>query len=104
MELALPKVNNPAYVAPVLLLLIIAPPLLIPVPFTVRTLVLVIVIPLRSKTAPEVIDAAPLLAPRAVALLTFKVPAEIVVPPEYVLAPESVIVPVSPEPPLMVNA
>ena len=65
-----------------LLLLIIAPLVLIPVPFTVRALVLVIVIPLRSKTAPEVIDAAPLLAPSAAALLIFKVPAEIVVPPE----------------------
>ena len=53
-----------------------------PVPFTVSGLVLVIVIPLRSKTAPEVIDAAPLLAPSAAALLIFKVPVEIVVPPE----------------------
>ena len=58
-----------------------APPLVIPEPLRVRALVFVMVIPLRSRTAPEVIDTAPVVAPRAVALPTFKIPAEMVVPP-----------------------
>ena len=64
-----------------LLLLIKAPPLEMPVPLMVKALVFVIVIPLRSSTAPEVIETPLELAPRAVALFTFKVPTEIVVTP-----------------------
>ena len=51
-----------------------APPLLIPVPLRVKALVLVIVIPLRSRTAPERTIADALLAPNAVAEFIFNVP------------------------------
>ena len=59
-----------------------APLLAIPVPFKVKALVLVMVMPLRSSTAPLVSETTPEDAPRAVALPTLRVPAEIVVPPE----------------------
>ena len=65
----------------VLLEFVSAPPLEIPVPFKVKALVLVIVMPFKSNTAPLVMETAPVEAPRAAALPIFKVPAEIMVPP-----------------------
>ena len=67
--------------APVALLLIKAPQLEMPVPFSVKALVLVMVMPLRSSTAPLVTEVDPEEAPKAVALPTLRVPALIVVPP-----------------------
>ena len=58
-----------------------APPKLTPVPLRVRALVLVIVVPPKSRTAPLVILTALVFPPNAVALPIFRVPAEIVVPP-----------------------
>ena len=74
-----PKVTAPTYVPVVAELLVSAPPLEIPVPFKVRALVAVMVVPLRSSAAPLVREMAP--DPRAVAWPTFTVPAEMVVPP-----------------------
>ena len=63
-------------------LLVNAPPLEIPVPFSVKALVLVMVVPLRSSTAPLVTEVDPEEAPKAVALPTLSVPELTVVPPE----------------------
>ena len=67
--------------AAVLLELVSAPPLEMPVPFKVKALVLVIVVPFKSNTAPLVTETAPDEAPNAATLPIFKVPAEIMVPP-----------------------
>ena len=75
------KAIVPAYAAPVVLLLVSAAPLN-PRPFKVRALVLVIVVPFKSRVAPDVTLTAPALAPRAVALPSCSVPALTVVPPE----------------------
>ena len=56
-----------------------APPLLMPVPRSVRAPVLVIIWPLRSSAAPEVTDTAPV--PRAVALPALSVPVLMVLAP-----------------------
>jgi hypothetical protein len=64
----------------VALLLIKAPPLLMPVPLSVKALVFATVWPLRSSTAPLLTPTAPLPLPNAVALAILNVPAEIVVP------------------------
>ena len=63
------------------LLLVSAPPLEMPVPLSVRALVLVIVVPFKSNTAPLVTLTAPLLPPSAVALATLSVPTLTIVPP-----------------------
>ena len=52
-----------------------------PVPLMVKALVLAMTVPFKSSAAPLAIDTTLVLAPRAVALPTFSVPAEIVVPP-----------------------
>ena len=67
--------------AAVLLELVSAPPLEMPVPFKVKALVLVIVVPFKSNTAPLVTETAPVEAPSAAVLSIFTVPAAIVVPP-----------------------
>ena len=81
MELALPRVMRPAYVAAALLLLIKAPPLKIPVPRKVKAFVAVITVPFKSKTAPDVMLTAPPFPPKAVAFPILMVPELIVVPP-----------------------
>ena len=79
---AVANVRLPIYVAGVVeLLLISAPVPPMPEPLIVKPLVLVITVPFRSSAAPLVIDTPLVLAPRAVALPTFSVPAEIVVLP-----------------------
>ena len=64
-----------------MLLLINAPPLLKPVPLRVNGLVLAIVWPLRSSTAPLVTLTAPAALPSAEGSANCNVPARIVVPP-----------------------
>ena len=81
----------------------IAPALLMPVPFNVRALVLAIAVPFRSSIAPLVKETAEAEAPNAATWPTFKVPALMVVPPVKVLLPVNVTVPVLPALP-MVNA
>ncbi len=71
MLLALPSVTNPIYVPAVALLLVRAPPLLMPVPFKVSAFVFVIVVPFRSKTPPLVTLAALVFPPKAFALPIF---------------------------------
>ena len=64
-----------------MLLLITAPPLEIPVPLIVNASAFVIVWPLRSRTAPEVIVVPAAVVPKAVALPSLSVPALMVVAP-----------------------
>ena len=84
--LALPNVSKPPYVAPVALLLMIAPLLEMPVPLTVSASAVPRVNPLRSKTAPSVIDVFPTVVPSGVLVPSpvapsLRVPALIVVVP-----------------------
>ena len=76
------------------MLLVSAPPLLIPEPFSVNELALVMVMPFRSSAAPlAATETAPELAPKAVVWPSLKVPAETVVPPVCALPPDIVIDP-----------
>ena len=79
--LAAPIVINPAYVAAVALLLLIAPPLDIPVPLMVNASEDEYVIPFKSRAAPDdtVVPAA--VVPKAALLLSFKIPSLTVVVP-----------------------
>ena len=77
----LPSETGPINTPVVKELLVSAPPLLIPEPFSVNEFALVMVMPFRSNTAPLVTETVPELAPKAVALPTLSVPALIVVPP-----------------------
>ena len=77
-------------VAAVALLLLSAPPLLMPVPFKVKALVLVSVRPFRSSTAPAATDTAPAEVPKAVAEPRRRVPALMLVLPVVVLSPERI--------------
>ena len=62
-------------------------------PFKVRALVFVNVVPLRSSTAPAATVIAPAEAPKAVTLPAFNAPSSISVPPVYVFRPDIVQVP-----------
>ena len=75
MLLSLPNVIKPTYVAVVLLALISAPPALMPLPFKLSGLLAVMVVPLRSSTAPLAIDVPPVVEPSAEAFDNFNVPA-----------------------------
>ena len=74
-----PNVSEPANVAAVELEFVKAPLLETPVPFSVKALAVVMVVPFKSNAAPNVTATAPV--PRAVELFTFNVPALIDVPP-----------------------
>ena len=80
MLVSLPSVMFPDKLAGVALLLISAPPELIPVPLSVSGSAPT-VRPLRSKTAPLVVVVTPAVVPSAVAFPNFSVPALIVVNP-----------------------
>ena len=71
-------------------LLINAPPEVMPVPFKVSALALVIAVPLRSSTAPVATNTVELAAPKAATLPTFKVPALMLMLPVKELPPDSV--------------
>ena len=74
-----PKVSEPANVAAVAIEFVNAPLLETPVPFSVKALAVVMVVPFKSNAAPNVTATEPV--PKAVELLTFNVPALINVPP-----------------------